>query len=105
IGVGGGADTVGVDLVRYGGEGSVEANPLVFETDVIYVPPKGPWLEIHGAVPHGGRLDFAPGDRLSGLVALAGGPLPQAALEEATLSRLDAEGRDTALPIPLAEAS
>ena len=87
-----GGDTLSVDLVRYTRAGDVTVNPLVFETDVVYVPAAGRLVEIQGAVPHGGRLDFVEGDRLSTLVALAGGFLPICAksakgLEKSTFSR------------------
>ena len=36
-----GSDTLRVDLVRYTRSGDLEANPLVFETDVVYVPATG----------------------------------------------------------------
>ena len=87
-----GADSLRVDLVRYGIMGDLSGNPLVFETDVIFVPPSGRYVEILGAVPHPGRYDLVLGDRVSDLIALSGGPLPRAALDRVELERFDARG-------------
>lgn len=97
-----GPDTLWVDLVRYTRAGELDANPFVFETDVVYVPPGGKRLEILGAVPHPGRYDFVDGDRLSLLLALGGMPLPEAALENAELARIQPDGTRQRLPIHLA---
>lgn len=82
-----GVETLAVDLVRYERAGDLDANPLVFETDVLFVPAGGEWIEVHGGVQHGGRYDFARGDRVSALVALAGGLRPDASLEAASIER------------------
>ncbi|MGE5178994.1 MAG: SLBB domain-containing protein [Bacteroidota bacterium] len=88
-----GSEIVPVDLVLAARGGELSADPLVFESDVLYVPPAGRHVDVWGAVIHPGRYDFVPGDRLSALLTLAGGPLPEAALGEATLERFDADGR------------
>src|SRR5207302_8231888 len=82
-----------VDLVRYETGGDLSGNPLVFETDVIFVPAAGRYVEVLGAVAHPGRYDLVPGDRVSDLVALAGGGLPKAALDRVELERFDAMGQ------------
>jgi protein involved in polysaccharide export with SLBB domain len=87
-----GADSLRVDLVRYENAGDLSGNPLVFETDVIFVPSAGRYVEIFGAVAHPGRYDLVPGDRVSDLVALAGGTRPEAALDRAELERFDSTG-------------
>ncbi len=99
-----GADTLSVDLVRYTRTGDLDADPLVFETDVLYVPSFGPRVEIRGAVPHPGRYDLARGDRLSRLVALAGGTIPEASLDDAVLERFTDSLRTAPVPISLAPA-
>jgi protein involved in polysaccharide export with SLBB domain len=88
-----GLDSLRVDLVRYETGGDLSGNPLVFETDVIFVPAAGRYVQVLGAVAHPGRYDLVPGDRVSDLVALAGGALPQAALDRVELERFDAMGR------------
>src|SRR5262249_40036607 len=94
-----GADTLRVDLVRYARNGDLAANPLVFETDVVYVPAAGDHVELLGAVAHPGRFDFMPGDHLSGLLALGGGALPEASRETAELSRFKPDGSRESLAI------
>jgi protein involved in polysaccharide export with SLBB domain len=87
-----GPDTLLADLVRVERTGETRDDPLVFESDVIHVPALGPFIEMVGAAPRPGRLAFVPGDRLSDLVALSGGVLPQAALRHAELTRMDEQG-------------
>ncbi len=99
-----GVDTLAVDLIRYSRTGDLGANPLVFETDVLYVPAFGPHIEMRGAVPHPGRYDLVSGDRLSRLVALAGGPIQEASLEDAVLERFTDSLRTAPVAISLASA-
>lgn len=99
-----GTDTLRVDLVRYTRAGDQDANPLVFETDVVYVPPGGRSVELQGAVPHPGRFDFLDGDRLTTLVALGGGLEPDAAMDEAALVRFGSDGARASVPVRLAAA-
>lgn len=99
-----GAETIPVDLVLASRAGALSADPLVFESDVLFVPPAGRHVDVWGSVAHPGRYDFVPGDRLSAILALAGGPLPEAALADAVLDRFDAEGRSERTPAPLDQA-
>jgi protein involved in polysaccharide export with SLBB domain len=87
-----GADSLRVDLVRYETAGDLSGNPLVFETDVVFVPAAGRYVQIFGAVAHPGSYDLVPGDRVSDLVALAGGARPEAALDRVELERFDSTG-------------
>jgi polysaccharide biosynthesis/export protein len=97
-------DTLRVDLVRYTRAGDLSANPLVFETDVIYVPSAGNQIEVLGAVPHPGRYDFVPGDRLTTALALSGGTLGEAALEGAELAHVRADGTRQTETVEIARA-
>jgi len=85
-----GTDTLFVDLVCAARCGDPLTDPLVFDSDVLFVPARGRFVEVLGAVMHAGRYDFLPGDRLSELIVLAGGLLPEAAPEYAELMRFDA---------------
>ncbi len=87
-----GADSLWVDLVRFERIGDLSANPLVFETDVIVVPPGSRRVEISGAVAHPGWYDLVPGDRASTLITLAGGLQAHASDDRITLSRETAPG-------------
>jgi polysaccharide biosynthesis/export protein len=100
-----GADTLLVDLVRYARAGDVEANPLVFETDVIYVPPTTWTVEALGAVAHPGRFDYVEGDRVSDLLALSGGLRPAAAPDQAELRGGQEHPRSEAEPLRIVEAA
>lgn len=99
-----GTDTLLVDLVRAARAGDLEADPLVFESDALFVPARGATIEALGAFPHPERYDFVPGDRVGDLVAVAGGVAPDAALEEATLERIDAAGGRERMPLRLDRA-
>jgi protein involved in polysaccharide export with SLBB domain len=99
-----GADTLLVDLVGAARGGNSVADPLVFESDILFVPARGRFIEVLGAVPHPGRYDFLAGDRLSGLVELAGGALPEAAPEHAQLTRFDARGLPEQMRVALGTA-
>lgn len=99
-----GPDTLRVDLIRYQRAGDLSSNPLVFETDVLFVPASGRVVEIQGAVAHGGQFDFAEGDRLSTLVSLGGGILPEAAIDDAALVRFKQDGTREAVSVRLAAA-
>jgi protein involved in polysaccharide export with SLBB domain len=99
-----GSDTLQVDLVLYARAGDQAANPLVFETDVIFVPASRRIVEIQGAVPHPGGFDFVPGDRVSTLLGLAGGLLPDAAVEEAQVVHFREGGERATEPVRLAAA-
>lgn len=82
-----GADTLWVDLDRFEQSGDLDANPLVFETDVIVVPAGSRKIEVRGAVGRPGEYDLAPGDRIETALAAAGGLLARAATDRMTLSR------------------
>jgi protein involved in polysaccharide export with SLBB domain len=61
----------------------------VFETDVVFVPAAGRYVQIFGSVAHPGRYDLVPGDRVSDLLSIAGGARPEAALDRVELERFD----------------
>jgi len=96
-----GADTLLVDLVRAARAGDLDADPLVFESDVLFVPARGPTVEALGAFPHPERYEFVPGDRVTDLVGVAGGIAPDAALDAAVLERVDSSGARERTPIRL----
>lgn len=97
-----GTDSVWVDLIRFERTGDLDANPLVFETDVILVPPSVRHVEVMGAVAHPGQYDLAPGDRASTLLSVAGGLLARAARDRITLSRQSDPGHREEIPISAA---
>jgi polysaccharide export outer membrane protein len=98
------SDTLFVDLIRYTRAGDVASNPLVFETDVIYVPSARGQIEVLGAVPHPGLYDYVPGDHVSTAIALGGGTLANAALESGELAHVRADGTRSVEKVAVAAA-
>jgi len=99
-----GADTLLVDLVRVARAGDLTADPLVFESDAVFVPPRRGWIDALGSFAHPDRYDFVPGDRVSDLVAISGGFAPDAALAGASLGRIDDAGVREHVPIRIDQA-
>jgi protein involved in polysaccharide export with SLBB domain len=84
-----------VDLLRFWLTGQRRRDPLLRDGDVLYVPVATKSVSIDGAVGRPGFIELGPGDSLSTLFTLGGGPLNQAA-DEATLVRFrDATHTDT----------
>ncbi len=100
-----GADTLWVDLARFERAGDLTANPLIFETDVLVVPPRARTVEVMGAVGHPGTYDLAPNDRVSTLLEATGGLLENAAIDRIVLSRESAPGKRVDIPIPVSAVS
>jgi polysaccharide biosynthesis/export protein len=97
------------DLLLFGQAGMVKANPLLRDGETIHVPyPAGPTRQIgvFGAVHAGGMFEFAEGDNIPDVLALAGGLLPQAdsssvALVSANGNRLAVNLKNLADPDPV----
>ncbi|MBS1904610.1 MAG: SLBB domain-containing protein [Bacteroidetes bacterium] len=75
------------DLKRYYVTGDLGSNPIVEGGDVIVVPKVTRYVMINGAVATPGTYEFADGDKLSTLIAVAGGALPSARFDSIELSR------------------
>jgi len=78
-GASGSMTTLTADLERFRRTGDVTGNPLLRDGDILNVPAVGSRISIDGAVSHPLLMDYAPGDSLRTLLAMAGGPLPAAA--------------------------
>jgi protein involved in polysaccharide export with SLBB domain len=90
-----GEQRIPLDLMRYWLIGRPRRDPLLRDGDVLYVPVATRSIRIDGAVGRPGPYELGPGDSLSTLLALGGGPQEQAA-DEATLVRFhDATHTDT----------
>jgi len=84
-----------VDLLRFRLTGRRRSDPLLQDGDVIYIPISTTHIGIEGAVARSGQFELSPGDSLSTLLELAGGPLPEA-IDDALLVRFrDAIHLDT----------
>lgn len=76
-----------VDLLIYRRLGDLAANPLVMEGSIVLVPYRINTVEILGAVNAAGEYEVVPGDRLRDLIELAGGPRPDAHLNDVEMVR------------------
>ncbi|HYM20245.1 MAG TPA: SLBB domain-containing protein [Candidatus Kapabacteria bacterium] len=75
------------DLVKYFNTGDIAANPMIEGGDVIVVPRVTRLMMINGAVSKPGSYEYAPGDKLSTLIALAQGALPSAQFDSIEIAR------------------
>lgn len=94
----------GADLERYATLGLPAENPYLDNGDVVRVPASTLTIELHGEVTRPGLFEFRPGDRLSGILALAGGARAGADSESVEVWRFSSA--TTALPrvLPLRAA-
>jgi polysaccharide biosynthesis/export protein len=81
------------DLVAFLAAGDSRQNPFIRPGDRIYVPIADAAVEIRGAVTQPGSYEIVGGETLGQLIELAGGVLPTAQIERATINRLDAQSR------------
>jgi protein involved in polysaccharide export with SLBB domain len=96
--------TVAADLLRFIVIGDLDDNPYVRDGDVVAVPARLDSVGIFGAVSEEGYYELRQGDRISDLVALAGGLVKDVYLEEAELVRYQEDGKTTRkIVIDLAE--
>jgi protein involved in polysaccharide export with SLBB domain len=95
-----GSSAVTADLLRFTVIGDLKDNPFVRDGDVVAVPARIDSVGIFGAVSVEGYYELKEGDRISDLVALAGGLVKDVFLEEAELVRYQEDGR-TIVKIPV----
>jgi protein involved in polysaccharide export with SLBB domain len=89
------------DLQRFERTGSWDANPLLREGDRVFVPPRLLTVGIHAPVPYPGEYEFRVGERVSDLVALAGGFEPTAVRERGLLLRFTSPQHSDSIAIDL----
>ena len=77
----------GADLALWRLSGDIAHNPFLLDGDQIFVPALKDSLSISGAVYKPGSYEFIPGDRVSDLIALAGGLNGEAGTASAELLR------------------
>jgi polysaccharide biosynthesis/export protein len=83
--------TTTYDLTDYFIKGNENANPYLRPGDEVYVPRIEQAVEISGAVTKPGNYEILPGDTLGDVIKMAGGLLPMAIQDQATVERLNAE--------------
>lgn len=87
-----------VDLHRAGITGNAKYDPHLREGDEVVVPydeASAPMMSIGGAVANPTGVAYKPGDRVSVLLAAAGGPTPDADLSRVLLIQPDEQGTTT----------
>jgi protein involved in polysaccharide export with SLBB domain len=93
------------DILRYMVTGDLTSNPVVRDGDVIYVPVQEDNVNlcgVFGAVRAGGYFEYVPGDRLTDLIALAGGLTMNADSLSAEIVRFGSgEGATFTVPVDL----
>lgn len=93
------------DLAMWRLSGDIAHNPFLLDGDQIFVPPLRDSVRISGAVYKPGSYEFVSGDRVSNLIALAGGLHGDAATASAELLRsFFAEEREERHTIGILEA-
>ena len=93
------------DLALWRLSGDIAHNPFLLDGDQIFVPALVDSVRVAGAVYKPGSYEFIPGDRVSDLVALAGGLNGDAATASAELLRtFFAEGREERNAVRLSRA-
>ncbi len=93
------------DLALWRLSGDITHNPFLLDGDQVFVPALTDSVRISGAVYKPGSYEFVPGDRVSNLIALAGGLHGDAATASAGLLRsLFAEGSEERHTIRISQA-
>ena len=99
-----GGSTESADLERYAVLGLPAENPYLDDGDVVLVPAAVHSIEVRGEVARPGPLEFRPGDRLSGILALAGGTRAGADTESVEVWRFVSSAESRPLTLPLRAA-
>ncbi len=93
------------DLALWRLSGDIAHNPFLLDGDQIFVPARTDSVRVSGAVYKPGSFEFVSGDRVSDLIALAGGLHGDATTASAELLRaFFAEGREERNAIRLSQA-
>ena len=79
------------DLTKYYITGDLRANPILQGGDVIIVPRSMKQIQINGNVGNPGAIEFAEGDKLSTVIALAKGLKPGARIDSIEIARFSPE--------------
>ncbi len=93
-----------IDFLSFELRGDLTQNPFVEEEMKILVPPKGPSVTLTGAVRRPGEFEIGPSASLAGLLALVGDVSQAAAVMDARLTRVGADGRKETLTLDLRTA-
>jgi protein involved in polysaccharide export with SLBB domain len=81
------------DLLRFYRLGELEANPMIKDGDLVFIPVIKEQSGVSGAVGLPGDIEYKEGDSLKDVIALAGGTLPGAELSAIRISRYNGSGK------------
>jgi protein involved in polysaccharide export with SLBB domain len=87
-----GAVQARVDLAAFQSRGDLAANPHLSGGQVVWVPVRTHEVDVQGEVNLPAVYEARRGDRLADLLALAGGPTPQADLSQVSVESIDSTG-------------
>jgi protein involved in polysaccharide export with SLBB domain len=93
-----------VDLLRFEMTGDLSQNPLVQDGLRVHVPPRGPAVNLSGAVRRPGEYELDSFGSLGELFSLVGGLHPTAARRDARLTRVGPDGRKETFSVDLQTA-
>ncbi len=93
-----------VDLLRFELRGDLGQNPQAEEGMHVYVPPRGGYVTLSGAVRRPGEYEIGPGGTLSEILELTGGVRQNAATTEGRITRMLPDGRQETLALDVGRA-
>jgi protein involved in polysaccharide export with SLBB domain len=93
------------DLLRFQRLGDLSHNPMLHEGQTVFVPSRGPAVEVAGEVWRGETYEIIPGETALDLIQLAGGFTTNADREDMVLERVGDDDRVTILPLDEASAA
>ena len=95
-----GQTLVEVDLYEFLLRGERAIGPPLRAGDTIFIPPIGPVAAITGEVKRPGIYEIRPGTSVGALIAMTGGPLPNAQLDRVQVERLQGASGKVILDLP-----
>lgn len=95
-----GADTIGVDILRYVLKGDFSTNPFLSNGDRIHVPVAKAHAAIRGSVVKPSSYEILAGETVADLIDLAGGFTGEAVRDTVLLTRLAGDGSVATIPTP-----
>jgi protein involved in polysaccharide export with SLBB domain len=90
-----GVTRIRIDLTRFRLTGYLANDPLFREGDQVFFPRASADVTVEGAMSRPMKYDLAPGDSLSTLFAMAGGPVPSATDQAVLVRFADATRKDS----------
>ena len=90
-----GETRIRIDMTRFRLTGYLANDPLLREGDQVYFPRASADVTIEGAMTRPSKYELAPGDSMSTLFTLSGGPIPSATDQAVLVRFVDATRKDS----------